>query len=191
VFAIDSSPGSGMVVSAISNSGSGLTWNLLNVENHTDGTIVGGLVEVFWAYNANAQTGITVSATFNVRSKGVTPPLGGLQVLVVDNARADQSTAASTATWNIATSSAPTGTVTTTADRSLVMGVMNNWDGSTTPTLPAGQTITSIIYNPVDGDTYWIQSNNSATPTPSAVTIYDTAPSNIRWHQITWEILAA
>jgi len=191
VFSMDSAPGSGTIVSTVANTGTPLTWHQTNVEGHTDGTKIGGFVQVFWAANTAAQSNIAVTANYNVATKNVTPPVGDFQVLVVDNARTDQSAAASQAAWNIATTSAPTATVTTTAANSLVLAVFDNWDTSATPTVPTDQSLTSIVLNPTDRDTYWLQAQTAPTVVPGPVTMNATSPSNIHWHEIAWEILAA
>lgn len=191
VFSMDSLPGSGDFVSAVTNSGTALHFTQTNLENHTNNTNVGGYVQVFWAYNANAQAGIKVTAQFNGPTKNVVAPVGLMQVLVVDHARASQATAASQAAWNVTGTSAPSATVTTTAAKSLVFAVFDNWDSSTTPSVPAGQTIASIVQNDADRDAYWLQARTAATAVPTAVTMNATAPSNIHWHEIAWEILAA
>jgi len=49
----------------------------------------------------------------------------------------------------------------------------------------------AIVLNPVDLDTYWLQAKAAATSTPGPVVMNATAPSNIHWHEIAWEILAA
>jgi hypothetical protein len=61
--------------------------------------------------------------------------------------------------------------------------------------LPAGQTTilngqSGIVLNAADPDAYWVQTPTA--PTPNAETLVmmgDTAPA-IRYHQLTWEILA-
>ena len=191
VFSMDSLPGSGALVSSVVNSGSPLSWHQTSLENQTNGSTVGGFVQVFWAANPTAQANVTVTATFNLPSKDRTPPIGGFEVLVMDNARADQSVAASQATSNVTSLSAPSATVTTTSPNSLVMGVFDNWDSSVTPAVPADQVLQSIVLNPVDLDTYWLQAKATATSTPGPVIMNATAPSNIHWHEIAWEILAA
>jgi hypothetical protein len=196
VFSVDSYPGSGATVASVTNTGLPLVWTLKGTENHTDVTSVGGFVSVWWAANPVTQTNITVTGTFNVPTKNVAPPVGGLQVLVMDNAAIDQSAATWTPTWNVgSTGSAPTGSVLTSAPNSLVLGVFDNWDSNVTPTVPAGQTTTingraSIVLNAADRDTYWVQSQTA--PTPDAATLVlmsDTAPA-IRYHELTWEVLA-
>jgi hypothetical protein len=191
VFSMDSLPGSGDFVSTVANSGTALHWAQTNLENHTNITNVGGYVQVFWAYNVNAQAGIKVTAHFNAPTKDVVAPVGLMQVLVVDHAKANQATAASRAAWNVTGTSAPSATVTTTAAKSLVFSVFDNWDSSTVPTVPAGQTVTSIVQNDADRDTYWLQARTAPTAVSAAVTMNATAPSNIHWHEIAWEILAA
>jgi hypothetical protein len=191
VFSMDSLPGSGDFVAAVANNGTPLRWTQTNLENHTNNTNVGGYVQVFWAYNANAQTGIRVAGRFNAPTKNAVPPVGLFQVLVVDHAKTNQAAAASKIAWNVTGTSAPTATLTTTAPNSRVFGVFDNWDSSTTPTVPAGQTITSIVLNSTDRDAYWVQARTAPTAVPSAVTMNVTAPSNIHWHLIAWEILAA
>jgi hypothetical protein len=191
VFSMDSLPGSGDFVSAVTNSGATLQWRQTNLENHTNNTNVGGYVQVFWAYNVYRQTGVKVTAAFNGPTKNVVAPVGLMQVLVIDNAGANQATAASRAAWNVTGTSAPSATVTTTAAKSLVFSVFDNWDSSVAPAVPAGQTVTSIVQNDADRDAYWLQARTAPTPAPAAVTMNATAPSDIHWHEIAWEILAA
>jgi hypothetical protein len=191
VFSMDSLPGSGDFVSTVTNSGTAMQWTQTNLENHTNNTNVGGYVQVFWAHNVNAQTGVKVTAKFNGPTKNVVAPVGLMQVLVVDHARANQATAASRAAWNVTGTSAPSATVTTSVAKSLVFSVFDNWDSSTTPTVPAGQKVTSIVQNDADRDAYWLQARTAVTALPTAVTMNATAPSNIHWHEIAWEILAA
>ncbi|MCU1466209.1 MAG: hypothetical protein JWM72_2137 [Actinomycetia bacterium] len=191
VFSMDSLPTSNSFVAGVYNSGTQLTWHQTNLENHTNGTTVGGYVHVFWAYNPGARTNMTVAGGFNSRTKNVVPPVGLLQVLVVDHAQANQATAASRIGWNVAGTSAPSVTVTTTAPNSLVVAVFDNWDSSTTPTVPAGQVVTSIVQNNADRDAYWLQARTAPTAAPGPVTMNATAPSDIHWHEIAWEILAA
>ena len=73
--------------------------------------------------------------------------------------------------------------------------MFDNWDSGVTPAVPANQTMTingraSIVLNAADRDTYWVQSQTAATPKAGTlVSMNDTSPS-IRYHQITWEVLA-
>jgi hypothetical protein len=194
-FAVDSDPSiTNPHVSSVSNSGAPLTWHLKGAESHT-GPGVGGYVEAWWAYNPTAQTNITVTGNLAQPTKNVTPPIGAVQVTVFRGAAQDQTSAASAANYDSGSGSVPTATVTTTAPNSLVFGVANNWDSSVTPTVPPGQTTTinglsSVILNPTDQDTYWVQAMTAPTATPGPVTINDTAPS-VRFHELAWEVTAA
>jgi hypothetical protein len=181
-------------VASVTNSGTALTWHLKGSENRT-GNGVGGFVEVWWAYNPTAQTNITVTATFSQPTKNITPPAGGMQVIVLRNAAADQSSAAWIANADVTNGSPPSATVTTTASNSLVFAVANNWDSSQAPTVSADQTTsiagqTAVVLNPTDQDTYWVQVKTAPTSVASAVTMNDTAPS-VRFHMIAWEVRSA
>jgi hypothetical protein len=180
-------------VASVTNSGSALTWHLKGSANQI-GPGVGGFVEVWWAYNPTAQTNITVTCNLAQPTKNVTPPIGALQVIVLRNAAADQSSAAWTPTWDVNGGSAPNATVTTTAPNSLVFAVANNWDSSVTPTMPADQTPTingqaAEVLNPIDRDTYWVQVEKAPTAVAGPVTMSDSAPS-VRYHMVAWEVLA-
>jgi hypothetical protein len=184
----------GPVIASVANTGTPLVWHLKGRENHVSAT-VGGFVEVWWAYNPTHQTGMTITGTFGQPSKNVTPPVGALQVLVLDNAAADQTSAAWTPSFDVGAGSLPSGTVTTTAANSLVFGIVTNWDTPDTPTVPANQTITingltALITNFPDRDGDWIQMQKAATAVPGPVTINNTFPT-IRYHMITWEVLGA
>jgi hypothetical protein len=191
---LDSVPGVVSSVAAVTNTGTALNWHFKGNENHTNSSI-GGYVEVWWAYNATQQTSITVSATLAQPTKNVPPPTGGLQVLVFDHAAADQTSAAWTPTWDVSGGSLATGTITTTAQNSLVFAVVDNWDSSVQPTLPSDQTTTingqvAAVLNPTDQDTYWVQVKTAPTAQPGSVTMSVLAP-NVRYHMITWEVLGA
>ena len=95
VLSMDSASYAGPItsVSTITNSGTPLVWHLLG-RNNASSSSTGGFVEVWWADNPSAQTAITATATFNMATKNVSPPVGDFQILVMDNAAADQSTAA-------------------------------------------------------------------------------------------------
>jgi hypothetical protein len=194
-FALDSDPNgpADPHVVSVTNSGSPLTWHLKGSANQT-GDGVGGYVEVWWAYNATAQSNITVTGNLSEPTKNVTPPIGAVQAIVFTGAAPDQSSAAWGSGDNVTTGSPPTATLTTTAPDSLVLAVANNWDSSVTPTTPSDQTTTlngqaSVVLNPTDLDTYWVQAKTGPTVTPGPVTINDTAPS-VRYHMVAWEVLA-
>lgn len=194
VFSMDS-PASAQItqITSVTNSGTPLVWHLLGRENHNNGRSVGGFVEVWWAANANAQAAITATATFNLPTKNVPAPVGDFQILVFDNAAADQSTAAWSPNWLIDSSNnAASATVTTTAPNSSVFAVFDNWDNSMTPIPGDDQSIISIVLNDTDRDGYWMQAKSSPVATPGLVTMNATIVGNANpWHAIAWEVLAA
>jgi hypothetical protein len=95
VLSMDSASYEGPItsVSTITNTGTQLTWHLLGRNNASSST-AGGFLEVWWADNPAAQTGVTATATFNMATKNVAAPVGDFQILVMDHAAADQSAAA-------------------------------------------------------------------------------------------------
>lgn len=192
VFSLDAAAGSNSVVTSVTNTGSPLTWHLLGRENHTNGSSVGGDVEVWWAPNAQPQSGMTVTAAFTQATKDVLAPLGLFEVLVVDGAAADQSGAAWGAKWLIdGTDSHPQATVTTTAASSRVFAVFDDWNSGATPVPGAGQEIQSMILNATDVDGYWVQDAKAPTPSPGAVLMDATIPDRNEWHALAWEVRPA
>jgi hypothetical protein len=189
-LSLDAAAGSGTVLASVSNSGVPLTWRLLGRENHSNRTTIGGDVEVWWAYNAGAQSGITVTGNYNTLTKNVPAPVGDLQVLVFNNAAADQSTAAWSPAWLInGTSGTPSATVTTTATGSRVLGVFDSWNSSASPTPGTGQTVQSLVLNPTDVDGYWVQIRTSPVASPSSIVMGATLADTTEWHALAWEVL--
>jgi len=194
-FSVDQKPGVNSVVGSITNTGTPLHWQLLGRENHSDGSTVGGDVEVWWAYNANAQTGITATATFTLPTKNVTPPVGDFQILVFSGAAPDQSAAAVASNWLITGggSNAPSVNLTTKAAHSRVFAVFDNWNYNGSSIVPgADQTIQSQVNNTADVDSYWLQ--QKTTPVAAAgtpVTMNATLGGTNEWHAFAWEIVSA
>jgi hypothetical protein len=193
VFSMDSpAPTAVTTVTSVTNSGAPLTWHLLGRENHSNGSTVGGFVEVWWADNPTAQPGIAATATFSQPTKNVPAPVGDFQILVMDNAAADQSAAAWGSAYTFNLSSTPAATVTTTAPSSLVFGVFDDWDNSNTPQPGADQSIISIVLNSTDRDGYWLQAKGMPAATPGPVTMNATVVGNQNaWKALAWEVLAA
>jgi hypothetical protein len=178
-------------VNTVTNSGTPLTWHLLG-RNNTFSSQAGGFLEVWWADNPTSQTNITSTATFSMATKNVSPPVGDFQILVMDNAAADQSSAA----WSANTllnsqNNAPFDNITTTKNNSQVFGVFDNWNNSETPVPGAGQSIQSIVLNTVDVDGYWIQKQNAPTPTAGTTVLMNaTDPGQAnQWRVLDWEVL--
>jgi hypothetical protein len=193
VFSMDSASYEGTItsVNTVTNSGTPLTWHLLG-RNNTFSSQAGGFLEVWWADNPTSQTNITSTATFSMATKNVSPPVGDFQILVMDNAAADQSSAA----WSANTllnsqNNAPFDNITTTKNNSQVFGVFDNWNNSETPVPGAGQSIQSIVLNTVDVDGYWIQKQNAPTPTAGTTVLMNaTDPGQAnQWRVLDWEVL--
>jgi chitodextrinase len=192
VFSLDAAAGSNNVVTSVSNTGTPLTWHLLGRENHSNGTTIGGDVEVWWAASAQQASPITVTATFTQPTKDVPAPLGLFEVLVIDGAASDQSGAASAAKWLIAgTDSHPQATVTTTVAGARVFAVFDDWNSGSTPVAGAGQEIQSMVLNATDVDGYWIQDARAATASPGPVLMDATIPDRNEWHALAWEVRPA
>jgi hypothetical protein len=195
VFSMDSASYNGHItsVNAITTTGAPITWHLLGRNNNYSST-AGGFLEVWWAYNPTAQTNITATATFSQNTKNVAPPVGDFQILVMDNAAADQSTAAWNANWLLTSiGNTPSVNITTTKANSQVFSVFDNWNNSQTPLPGANQSIQSIVLNPTDVDGYWLQSQNTPTAAAgTAVTMNATDPGQANeWRALAWEVLAA
>ena len=77
-----------------------------------------------------------------------------------------------------AKSGAPTASLTTTRNNSLVIGVGNDYDNATARTVGSNQTMVHQFLATAAGDAYWVQRQSAATPSSgTAVTINDTAPT--------------
>ena len=195
VLSMDSASYAGPItsVSTITNSGTPLVWHLLG-RNNASSSSTGGFVEIWWADNPSAQTAITATATFNMATKNVSPPVGDFQILVMDNAAADQSTAAWAQNSLLnAENNAPFVNVTTTQSNSRVFAVFDNWNNAETPVPGSGQAIQSIVLNTKDVDGYWIQEETSPTPNPgTTVLVNATDPGQANsWRALAWEVLGA
>jgi hypothetical protein len=83
---------------------------------------------------------------------------------------------------------APTASLTTTANGSLVVGVGDDWDNAMARTVDSGQTLVHQYLAPVQ-DTYWVQMLNSPVPlSGTTVSIDDTAPTTDRFNMSIVEI---
>jgi hypothetical protein len=88
------------------------------------------------------------------------------------------------------TRGAPTATLTTTRASSWIVGIGTDYDNAISRTPVANQSLIHQYLTPA-GDTYWVQLENSATPTNTVVTISDTAPTTDRYNLSICEILSA
>jgi hypothetical protein len=77
---------------------------------------------------------------------------------------------------------APSATLITTRNNSLVLGVGNDYDNAINRTPGAGQTVVHQDLTST-GDTYWVQMQTSSTAlSGTSVTINDTAPTGDRYN---------
>ena len=147
-------------VAAVTNTGTALTWTRAVRSNVQPGTAG----EVWWAFTTLAHASMTVRATLagNVTSSmavmsfaNVAPTLAG----------------AASAVANV-TGGAPSATLITTRDNSLVIGVGVDPSAARVMTPGANQT---IVYqaNPAGG-TYWVQSSGTVGVAGTSVTIGST-----------------
>lgn len=164
-------------------SGAGLTWVLVRRTNTQLGT-----AEIWRAFAPSALSGATVTATL---SQSVLSSITVMSFTGVDATGTNGSGAIGATGTGNATQGAPTATLVTTRNGSLVLGVGNDFDNAIARTVGAGQTMVHQDLAP-NGDTYWVQMQSSTTAlSGTSVTINDTAPTGDRYNLSTVEVLAA
>jgi Bacterial Ig domain/Lysyl oxidase len=173
-FVSSDGPG-GTTKQTVTVSGAGLTWTLVKRANARPGD-----TEV-WTATAPA---ILTSAT--VRSA---PARAGYsQDLTVIAMQGTGGVGASVTASGA--SGAPTASITTTDDDSLVFAAGNDWDRAVARTLPAGWTMLDQWVNTGSGDTYWSQYTSQTTgPAGSVVSAGDIAPTNDQWNLVAVELV--
>lgn len=174
--AVDSA--SAQSVSAMSNTGTSLTWTRKVLANHS-GTAPGGSAEIWSAFNTSLQT-ITITANFTRPAGASADVNGGMMAPKVFTGAATSLTTAASNTQISTAAALCTASVTTTANNSWVWGIALNWSNSTVGTAGTAQTIVESVNDTTSGDAEWTQKQNATTPTSgTVVTINDTAPSVI------------
>ena len=156
-------------------SGGGLTWSLVRRANTRPGTS-----EIWKATAPASAAGVAVTST---------PSRAGYDqsLTVIAFAGAGGVGASSGAG---AASGAPRVTLTTTAAGSWVFGVGNDWDRAAGRTLGGQQSMRHQWVDSASGDTFWAQSQTSATAAAgTVVAIDDTAPTNDQWNLAAVEVL--
>ncbi|HEX2700650.1 MAG TPA: fibronectin type III domain-containing protein [Acidimicrobiales bacterium] len=156
--------------------GGGLAWSLARRANAQPGT-----AEVWTAYAPAKLTGVTVTST---------PASGGyfqsLTVVAFTGASGVGATAGASGT-----TAAPSVSLTTTAPGSWAFAVGFDYDRAVARTVGSGQTMVHEAVQSGAG-TFWLQSTAAPTPsTGTAVTLYDTAPTNDRYNFTAVEVRAA
>ncbi len=160
-----------------------LTWALVERTNVQKGT-----AEIWRAFAPSALSGITVTATL---SQKVDSSLTVMSFTGVNTSGTNGSGAIGAAGSGNANPGAPTATLVTQGNGSLVVGVGDDWDNSIPRTPGTGQTVVNQYLAPV-GDTYWVQMQSSPILlSGTTVIINDTAPTGDRYNLSIVEILAA
>ena len=158
---------SNMTVSSVT--GGGLTWTLVLRTNAR-----GGTTEIWRAFAPSTLTNATVTANL---TQNVISTMSVLSISGVDTTGSGSGAIGATASTNAA-SGAPTATLVTTRNNSLVLGVGNDYSNAVSRTLGSGQTLIHQLLATSTGDTYWMQRQTAPTPlSGTSVTINDTAPT--------------
>jgi outer membrane biosynthesis protein TonB len=163
--------------------GAGLQWVLV-VRTNTQG----GTSEIWRAFATSILTGVNVSASL---SQSVASSLTVTTFKNVDTSGTSGSGAVGAIGTGNASAGAPTASLVTTRNNSLVVGVGNDYDGAIARTPATGQSLIHQYLATV-GDTYWVQMQNTSTPwSGTSVLINDSAPSADRFNLSLCEVLAA
>lgn len=158
--------------------GGGLTWTLVKRANTQYGAS-----EVWAANAADVLSNASVTATQTVKGNYH-------QSLTVIAYRGSAGIGASAAAH--APSGAPTISLTTTKDASIVVGSGNDWDSSTARTIGAGQTLIHEYRDTVLGDDFWVQRRTDpVAQAGTSATLNATAPTTNQWNMVAVEITPA
>jgi len=177
----DYTSGANSRVTAIN--GAGLTWVLVTRTNAQSGT-----AEIWRAFAASALSNVTVTATLSQR---VAASITVMSFTGVDTSGTNGSGAIGAVGSANANPGAPTTSLVTTRNNSLVAGVGNDWDNAISRTLGPAQTMVHQYLATV-GDTYWVQRQTAVTAmSGTTVTINDTAPTSDRYNLSICEVLPA
>ena len=181
LLAFISSDANSAGVSVSTVSGAGLTWAPVKRANGQLGT-----AEIWRAFSTSILSNVSVTATL---SQSVAASITVVTFTGVDTSGTNGSGAIGATAAASLGSGAPTASLITTRPNSWVFGVGDDWDNAIARTPGSGQTIVHQFLASV-GDTYWVQQQNSPTPTSgTTVTINDTAPTTDRYNLAICEIL--
>jgi hypothetical protein len=163
--------------------GAGLTWALVRRTNTQMGTS-----EIWRAFAPNPISNASVTATL---SQNVVSSLLVVSVAGVDTSGTNGSGAIGNTGTGNAVSGAPTASLTTTRNNSIVLGVGNDWD-SPVARVPGSSQILLHQSLASSGDTYWMQMRNAPIPlSGTAVMINDSSPTTDRYNLSIAEVLPA
>ncbi len=170
-------------MSVTSMAGGGLTWNLVLRTDTQFGTS-----EIWRAFAASPVSNVAATATLSqsVLSSMLVVSFAGVDVTGTNGSGAIGATGSGNANPG-----APTASLTTTRNNSIVLGVGNDWDNAIARVVGPNQSILHQ-YLAATGDTYWMQWRSAAVPISGAtVTINDTAPTTDRYNLSIVEVLPA
>jgi hypothetical protein len=163
--------------------GGGLTWVLVRRTNVQSGTS-----EIWRAFAPALLTNVTVTATL---SQSVSSSITVMSFKGADPTGTNGSGAIGANVSANASAGAPTASLTTTRNNSIVVGVGSDYDNAIARTVGPNQTLVHQFL-PTVGDTYWMQRLTNPVPASGTlVTINDTAPTADRYNLTIVEILAA
>ena len=157
-------------------SGAGLTWTLAARSNSQSGT-----AEIWTASAASVLSGVTVSST-----EAKTGFHQSLTVLSFSGSGGVGATSTADAA-----SGAPTVSITTTGNDSLVYAVGEDGDQAIARTVGTGQSQVSQWVDSSAGDTFWVQQITYPVASPALVMLNDSAPTTDRWDLAAIEITGA
>jgi hypothetical protein len=153
-------------------SGGGLVWTRLQ---HAAGAR--GVSEIWTANAPAALTNASITSTQSVTLVLGRPVNQSLTVAAFSNASGVGASAIRSAA-----SGAPSISLVTTADGSLIYGVGNDFDQAIARTVGAGQTKVHEFLSP-SGDTMWVQARTAPMGAAgSTATLNDTAPTGDQWN---------
>ncbi|MGO9211040.1 MAG: N,N-dimethylformamidase beta subunit family domain-containing protein [Terriglobales bacterium] len=162
--------------------GAGLTWALVQRTNAQRGT-----AEIWRAFAPSTLASVSVTATL---SRSVAASITVVSYAGVNPSGTNGSGAIGATGTGSADPGAPTASLVTTQNNSWVFGVGNDVTAATARTLGPNQTMVHQYVG--TADTFWVQSQSSATPlSGTTVTINDTAPTADRYNLSLCEILPA
>jgi hypothetical protein len=163
--------------------GAGLTWAMVKRTNTQLGT-----AEIWRAFSSTTLSSVSVTATL---AKSVAASITVVTLTGADPSGTGGSGAIGNTGAGNANPGAPTAQLTTMRNNSWVFGVGNDYDNAIARTAGPNQTIVHS-YLATIGDTYWVQRQNTTTPTSgTVVTLNDTAPTADRYNFSVCEVLPA
>jgi hypothetical protein len=182
LISADVSTSSGTNNSVTSVTGGGLTWALVQRTNVQRGT-----AEIWRAFAAVPLNNATVTANLAISAMS---SITVMSFQGVNTSGTNGSGAVGAIAGGNAASGAPTASLTTTGNGSLVLGVGFDWDGAVARTVGPNQTLfhQALVTNI---GTFWMQRQSATIPSAGTlVTINDIAPTNNRYNLAICEILA-